>query len=170
VGSIEPFRNHCVLGLNFDGAPYFDARVFDFVTGKWFPEVLRKTQEYVWLDDQTFAYSVVEPQRNWAYMVKLHRLGTSEEDDIILFEVREKMSVFKNHKYKNKKKETDGRFSVDIGSSISGRYLFVGTSIDNNQSEWMAFECSSPLSPPILIHKRTDSVSLCCFYFSGLFV
>ncbi len=85
IGNIEPFRNFCIVGTNFDGSPFFDARIFDFVTKTFLPETIRQTSEYEWLEDGlSFIYVVVEPERNWPFVAKLHRLGQHAIDDIVM--------------------------------------------------------------------------------------
>jgi protease II len=152
IGSVEPYGNFCIVGLNFTGEPFFDARIYDFVTGTFLPEVLRNTDDFEWLPDgQSFVYTVVEPERNWPFLVKLHRkkekitpkkelkflligLGTHALDDLVVYQ------------------ERDERFVVSIASSLCGSSVFVGASLDGHQDEWRLLS-SDGMSTKMLLER-----------------
>jgi oligopeptidase B len=139
-GSIMPYGNSCIVGSS-EGEPYYDARIFDFVTRTWYAETLRQTHDYAWCEGgAAFIYSVVETKRTWPHRVLLHRVGTPESADVLLFE------------------ETDPRFEVLVEPSMSGKFVFVGTQWSNVQSEWRAFLADDPLARPVVLHERAETI------------
>lgn len=103
--------------------------------------MIRETVDYVWLENgRAFVYVVVNTATNWPYKAMLHRLGTHALDDVVLYE------------------EKDPRFIVELASSFSGKFVFIGSSIDNIQSEWRAVDSREPLARPILFQPRTEGL------------
>ncbi len=47
---------------------------------------------------------------------------------------------------------------VELASSLSGDYVFIGASIDNIQSEWRVVDSRQPLVPPFVVRPRTTDV------------
>ena len=138
-GSIVPFGNSCIVGQS-DGEPFFDVRIFDFVRQTWYAETLHKTLDYAWCEGgAAFVYSVVEAKRNWPHRVLLHRVGSPESADVLLYE------------------ETDPRFVVLVEPSMSGKYVLMGSQWENEVSEWRAFRADDPLARPVVLQERAET-------------
>ena len=135
-GSVDPYHNSLVFGFNYTGESWYTAVVYDFVACRFFQdERIPLTQDYAWsVDGASFVYTSVDPLRNRAYKVSLHRLGTHVSEDVVLYE------------------ERDARFNVAIFRSPS--YIFVGSIESESTTEWRVLRADNPLAQPILLNER----------------
>jgi oligopeptidase B len=123
-----------------NGSERFTARVRDLTTGADLPDVIPGTMgALVWnADASALLYGQVNDQ--WRIdTIKLHRMGTSVEDDIVIYH------------------EADIGFQCGVGMTHDRKWIAVATG-DNTTSEVRLLPASDPLAPPLLVRARKAGV------------
>ncbi|MGM4924356.1 S9 family peptidase [Tardiphaga sp. 804_B3_N1_9] len=122
------------------GSEYFTIRVRDWATGNDLDDVVEETDGgVVWtLDCKSFFYVKLDdnhrPMQIW-----LHKLGTKQADDRLIFE------------------EQDSGWFTHIHESASGRFCVIAGG-DHETSEQQLIDLNTPNAPPRLVAKREDGV------------
>ncbi|MBB4825488.1 oligopeptidase B [Sporosarcina luteola] len=125
---------------NRDGTDRYTVYVKDIETGDLLPDRISNVFIYGSLEwsrcgDYLFYITVDENER--ACRLWRHQLGSESETDELIYE------------------ETDETFTLYIGSSQSGKFIFV-YSHSTTTSEIRMIDADSPLSPPQLVDERRE--------------
>ncbi|MDR6658872.1 oligopeptidase B [Tardiphaga robiniae] len=122
------------------GSEYFTIRVRDWATGNDLDDVVEETDGgVVWtLDCKAFFYVKLDDNHR-PMQVWLHRLGTRQADDRLIFE------------------EQDSGWFTHIHESASGRFCVIAGG-DHETSEQQLIDLATPDAPPRLVAKREDGV------------
>ena len=134
--------NHALQAWSADinGSEYFTLRVRDWVTGRDSADVVENTDGgVVWtLDSKAFLYVKLDDNHR-PMQVWLHRLGTEQAKDTLMYE------------------EQDSGWFTHIHESASGRFCVVAGG-DHETSEQRLVDLANPDAPPRLIAAREDGV------------
>jgi oligopeptidase B len=122
------------------GSEYFTIRVRDWATGKDLDDLVEETDGgVVWtLDSKAFFYVKLDDNHR-PMQVWLHRLGTKQADDKLVFE------------------EQDSGWFTHIHESASGRFCVIAGG-DHETSEQQLIDLATPDAPPRLVAKREEGV------------
>ena len=142
VGDLEVSFNDKYLGYSLDikGSEYYTIYVRDINTKKLITEKIEETSGGITfsLDDKYIFYSKLDSNHRPRKIFR-HRLGTSPNDDELIFE------------------EKSEAFTVSIGLSSDEKYFFITTS-DHNTSEQYYFNVNDNNPKPRLIKKRKKGI------------
>lgn len=154
LGATDVSSNGQILAYSVDtnGSERFTIRFRDLESGTLLPEAIEDTRA-PWGDDAvegtvgsivftTDGTSLVysKADENWrTRTLLLHRLGTSQAEDIVLYD------------------EADDGFSVGVSLSSNEQWLIVTTS-DHENSEVRILPANDPLAAPILIRPRQTGI------------
>jgi oligopeptidase B len=122
------------------GSEYFTVRVRDWATGSDLDDVVEETDGgVVWtLDCKSFFYVKLDDNHR-PMQVWLHKLGTKQADDRLIFE------------------EQDSGWFTHIHESASGRFCVIAGG-DHETSEQQLIDLAAPDMPPRLVAKREEGV------------
>jgi oligopeptidase B len=122
------------------GSEYFTISVRDWATGNDLDDVVEETDGgVVWtLDCKSFFYVKLDDNHR-PMQVWLHRLGTRQADDRLIFE------------------EQDSGWFTHIHESASGRFCVIAGG-DHETSEQQLIDLAAPDMPPRLVAKREEGV------------
>ncbi|MGM4990053.1 S9 family peptidase [Tardiphaga sp. 841_E9_N1_2] len=122
------------------GSEYFTIRVRDWATGSDLDDVVEETDGgVVWtLDCKSFFYVKLDDNHR-PMQVWLHKLGTKQADDRLIFE------------------EQDSGWFTHIHESASGRFCVIAGG-DHETSEQQLIDLAAPDMPPRLVAKREEGV------------
>ncbi len=122
------------------GSEYFTIRVRDWATGNDLDDLVEETDGgVVWtLDSKAFFYVKLD-ENHRPMQVWLHRLGTRQADDKLVFE------------------EQDSGWFTHIHESASGRFCVIAGG-DHETSEQQLIDLATPDAPPRLVAKREEGV------------
>jgi oligopeptidase B len=122
------------------GSEYFTIRVRDWATGNDLDDVVEETDGgVVWtLDCKSFFYVKLDDNHR-PMQVWLHKLGTKQADDRLIFE------------------EQDSGWFTHIHESASGRFCVIAGG-DHETSEQQLIDLAAPDMPPRLVAKREEGV------------
>ncbi|WP_205525459.1 S9 family peptidase [Pyxidicoccus trucidator] len=132
---------HTLLALGTDdGSGRCTVRILDLRTGQALPERLEGTDgQPVWCaDGRGLVYVTLDAEQR-PHQVRLHRLGTAQGDDRLLYE------------------EPDPAFFAGVSRSGSGRFILL-TSRDHTTSEVRLIDAAAPESGPRLVAPRQPGV------------
>src|SRR6478672_5136583 len=139
LGAIEPSPDGKLLATlaDYDGSERFELRIRDLATGKDVETVTKVgIGQPVWTSDSK-GIVFTEVNDNWrSYRARFHRLRTSVEEDITLYEETEELG-----------------FSVGIGKSHDRSTIFVSTG-DNATTEVRFVSADDPTQPLTLMSRR----------------
>jgi oligopeptidase B len=122
------------------GSEYFAIRVRDWTTGKDLDDLVEETDGgVVWSANATALFYVKLDDNHRPMQVWLHRLGTGQSDDVLIYE------------------EKDPGWFTHIHESASGRFCVINGG-DHETSEQRLVDLADPLSPPRLIASREKGV------------
>jgi oligopeptidase B len=122
------------------GSEYFSIRVRDWATGKDHDDLVEETDGgVVWsIDCKSFFYVRLDdnhrPMQVWR-----HRLGTSQEDDVLIYE------------------EQDSGWFTHLHESSSGRFCVIAGG-DHETSEQRLIDLANPEAPLRLVAAREEGV------------
>ncbi len=122
------------------GSEYFTIRVRDWETGQDSDDVIEETDGgVVWsLDSKSFFYVKLDDNHR-PMQVYLHRLGTPQSDDLLVYE------------------EKDSGWFTHIHESASGRFCVIAGG-DHETSEQRLIDLAHPDAPPRLVAAREEGV------------
>ncbi|MGM4916101.1 S9 family peptidase [Tardiphaga sp. 813_E8_N1_3] len=122
------------------GSEYFTIRVRDWATGNDLDDVVEETDGgVVWTHDCKAFFYVKLDDNHRPMQVWLHRLGSKQADDRLIFE------------------EQDSGWFTHIHESASGRFCVIAGG-DHETSEQQLIDLATPDVPPRLVAKREDGV------------
>jgi oligopeptidase B len=130
LGPLDVSPEGQLLAYSTDVSGYneFTLRVRDLKTGTDLPDQVERINQVLWTEDgETLLYVRQQPQTKRPYQVWLHRLRTAAAADQLIYE------------------EPDERFEVEIGKSLSKKYLFIEISSGETREIRYA-EATKPLS------------------------
>ncbi|MEM6469562.1 MAG: S9 family peptidase [Planctomycetota bacterium] len=109
---VSPDSKRIAFSVDFTGRRKYKLRFKDLTTGKLLADEIENISgSCVWAaDSETVFYTEKDPETLRAYLVKRHRIGTSESGDVVVFE------------------ETDDEFSCGVRRSRSRDYILIGSS------------------------------------------
>ena len=115
--SHDPTHTLLCWGADRQGSEYYTLWVRDLTSGTDLPDVLEKTGGAgVWSADSTRLYYTEYDENHRPFRVRVHRMGTPQADDAIIYE------------------EKDPGFFVGVGKLLSGRFIVVSAH-DHQTSE-----------------------------------
>jgi oligopeptidase B len=122
------------------GSEYFTIRVRDWASGKDLDDAVEETDGgVVWTADSKAFYYVKLDENHRPMRVYLHRLGTRQADDPLVYE------------------EQDPGWFTHIHESASGRFCVIAGG-DHETSEQRLIDLSRPDAAPRLVAAREDGV------------
>ncbi|TGN23706.1 S9 family peptidase [Empedobacter tilapiae] len=109
--SISPNNEMCTFGVDDVSRRIYTIQVKDLRTGEILSDKIENTTGgSVWAADNQTLFYTRKDEALRAYQIWKHKLGTKQEDDVLVFE------------------ETDDTFSVYVYKSKSRDYIIIGTS------------------------------------------
>ncbi len=138
-GDVEYSPNHAYLAWSVDtvGAERYVVYIRHLDTGKD-EDIIHDVESITWGNDRYLFYTRVNSEHR-PNQVFRHELGTDPASDELVFE------------------EQDSRFFCSVWTSLSGRYVFISTDM-NDQSEVWYIPCNSIASKALLIESRTEDL------------
>lgn len=130
--------DHRLEGWSADtkGSEYYTIRVRDWATKQDLPDVVEETDGgLVWTADSSAFFYVKLDDNHRPMQVWLHKLGTKQADDLLIYE------------------EPDSGWFTHIHESTSGRFCVIAGG-DHETSEQRLIDVSDPTAPPRLVAKR----------------
>ena len=153
VGDLEVSWNDKYLGYSLDlrGSEYYTIYVRDIESGKLVTEKIEETSGGITfsLDNKFIYYSKLDQHHRPRKIFK-HKIGTSLEKDVLIFE------------------EKSEAFTVGIGLSSDEKYHFIISS-DHNTSEQYYFSVDEENPKPKLIKKRKKGIIYSVSSWNGYF-
>ena len=138
VGVLKNSPDHQWLAysLDTDGSEKFVIHFKNLVTGELLPETIPNSYYSLeWANDSRTVFYDVLDENHRPVKILQHRLGRDPATDKLVYQ------------------ETDERFFVDIGKSLSGRFIYVVAS-GNNMSEWRFLDANHLDGQLTLIEPR----------------
>ncbi|HKK76594.1 MAG TPA: S9 family peptidase [Saprospiraceae bacterium] len=137
--SLEVSPNNQLLAFGEDTVSrrIYTLRIKNIETGTFLEDVIPGTTgSYAWsADNQYIFYTLRDPETLRAYQIMRHKIGTSPEADVSVFE------------------ETDTTFSTFVYNSKSKKYLVIG-SYQTISQEYRVLEADNPTGTFSLIQPR----------------
>jgi oligopeptidase B len=141
LGTFAVSEDHTLAAYSedFTGAESYTMRVRDLSTGENLPDVLEGTYySFAWANDGgSFYYAThdeaMRPNRIW-----LHRLGTAQSDDVLVFE------------------EPDERFFLQVGKSRSKRFVYVHSGSMTTSETWITDAAHGSTDLRVIEPRRQD--------------
>ena len=131
-----PDHGKIVWGADENGSEYFTLRVRDVAAGRDLADVVEASGgEAVWTAASDGFFYVRLDDNHRPSKVFLHRLGTSTDDDLLVYE------------------EADPGFFVGVGKTLSGRFVVISVH-DHETSEVHLVPAEAPTTPPLLVAPR----------------
>jgi oligopeptidase B len=122
------------------GSEYFSIRVRGWSTKKDFDDLVEETDgNIVWNADSSAFFYVKLDENHRPLQVWRHRLGTSQSDDLLVYE------------------EKDSGWFTNIHESSTGRYCVIAGG-DHDTSEQYLIDLADPLATPRLVAAREKDV------------
>jgi oligopeptidase B len=139
VMSVSEDHKLAAYSEDFTGGESYTMRVKDLATGEDLPDVLEGTYySFAWANDGTSFYYTTHDDAMRPHRVWLHRLGTAQSDDVLVFE------------------EADERFFVNVGKSRSKRFIYVGSGSMTTSEAWFTDASSGSTDLKVIEPRRQD--------------
>ncbi len=123
-----------------NGSEYFAIRVRDWATGKDTDDLVEQTGgDVVWNADSTAFFYVKLDANHRPLQVYLHRLGTAQSEDRLIYE------------------EKDSGWFTHIHESASGRFCVIAGG-DHETSEQYLIDLRDPTATPRLVTARENGI------------
>jgi oligopeptidase B len=142
VGDAKHSPDHRLFAWSEDlyGAERYTIRLRDIASGTDLPDVIGNTEgDIVWLQDSSGFYYVAQDDSLRGRWVKLHLLGTSASDDVIVYE------------------ERDAAFFLRLGSTQSGAFATISPRHGETSETWL-LDRSKAGAVPRLVEPRTPGL------------
>jgi len=134
-----PDHGKIAWGADENGSEYFTLRVRDVAAGRDLDDVVEATGgEAVWTAASDGFFYVRLDDNHRPSKVFLHRLGTSADDDLLVYE------------------EADPGFFVGVGKTLSGRFVVISVH-DHQTSEVHLIPAEAPTTPPLCVAPRVTA-------------
>lgn len=137
---ISPDNQTMALAEDFLSRRVYGIRFCNLATGSWYPEVLENVaSSFVWASDsQTFYYVLKDKQTLLPWQVWRHRLGTSQQDDELVYE------------------EKDDTFYVSVHKTTSEHFILIAlASSTTSEILLLDAECANA-QPQVFCPRRKD--------------
>ena len=128
--AISPDNRLAAFAVDTVSRRIYDISIKNLDTGEILPDKLEKTTgNLVWANDnQTLFYSVQDPQTLRSNKVFKHILGTSQEDDILIYEEKDEtfdcsVSKTKSNKY----------IIIESSATLTDEYRFINADLPDSQ-------------------------------------
>lgn len=140
VGFVDEDPSHKILAWSRDtsGAEYYSLTFRDLDTGKDRNVEIKDVGSATWANETTLFYSRVDENHRPSKIFK-HTLGTSPEDDILVYE------------------EKDTRFYCGVGKTRSEAYIILSAGM-NDQDELRIIPTDNLDAEPVLVQPRQDGL------------
>jgi oligopeptidase B len=139
IGTAHASHDHAQLLWSFDdnGSEYYTLLVRDLATLADLPDRVKDTAGGgVWTADNAALVYVHVDDNHRPSKVLLHRIGTEQADDIVLYE------------------EPDPAYFVDVSGSRLNDVIFISAG-DHDSSEVLLLDATNPLASPRRVASRT---------------
>ncbi len=141
-GGLALTPDHKLAAWAFDGngSEFYELRVRDIAAGSDLPDVLENTAGGgVWAADGKSFFYTLQDDNHRPLKTYLHRLGTAQADDILIYE----------------EKDT-GKFT-GVGKTNSDRFIVIDIH-DHDTSELWLIDAETPTAAPRLVAPRVDGI------------
>jgi oligopeptidase B len=141
-GGARHSPDHALQAWSADtkGSEYFAIHVRDWVTGKDHDDLIEETDgAVVWTADSKSFYYVKLDKNHRPMQVWRHRLGTTQQDDVLVYE------------------EQDSGWFTHLHESTSGRFCVIAGG-DHETSEQRLIDLANPDAPPRLVAARETNM------------
>ncbi len=133
-GPVSPNNNILAYYENTTGKDSYTIKFKDLKTGQLLSDSLTNIASLVWLDNESFLYSLQEEKTLRTHQIMKHQLGSSRKDELVY-------------------EEKTPNFSVNIGKSLSKEFIFLSIE-SNTTSEIWYLPTKQPNSSFQLIRPR----------------
>jgi oligopeptidase B len=155
VDAFDVSEDHRWLAWSADtnGSERYTMRIRDLDTGTDLPDVLEGTTwgGTAWSADSRHLFYVTPDETMRPYRVWRHEVGTSQDDDTLVFE------------------EPDERFFLSLGLTRSGEWIVISVG-SHTTNEAHLIPAADPLAPPVIVHARVDDVEYSIDHWGDRFV
>ena len=139
IGDYDISENNNLMAYSYDtlSRRIYDIRIKDLLKNELLEETLQNTTGSIVFanDNQTIFYGKKDPQTLRSFQIYAHKLGTSQEEDVLIFE------------------EEDETFSCYAYKSKSSEYIIINSS-STLSDEYRLIPASSPYETPRIFQKR----------------
>jgi oligopeptidase B len=139
VGSVIVAPNQQLLAFSQDniGRRLYTIRFKNLITGDFLAdEISSVTGNFTWANDnRTFFYSRQDPATLRSFQIYKHKLGTAQEEDVLVFQ------------------EDDETFSCSVGKSKSREFIFINSQ-SSVSSEYRFIPANEPNEKVSLVQER----------------
>jgi len=138
-GDVEysPAHTHLAWSADTNGSERYRAHIRNLATGLD-EDVIDDVYDISWGDANHLFYTRVDADYRPSRVYR-HRLGTSSDQDVLVFE------------------EADKRFFCSVWTSLSGRYVFIGSDTDDQSEVWY-IETADITGTVAVIEPRADDI------------
>ena len=150
---VSPNQHLLAWSADVEGGEKYTLRIRDLETGVDTADVVDDVAwcGTAWSHDNSSLFYVTANEAMRPYRVWRHDLGTSQADDVLVFE------------------ETDERFYVYIGLCRSGQWIIIDTRCKTS-AEVLLIPADDPKSDPMVVRPRTDDVEYSVDHWGNQFV
>ena len=124
IGDYDISEDNNLMAYSYDtlSRRIYDIRIKDLLKNELFEEILQNTTGSIVFanDNQTVFYGKKDPQTLRSFQIYAHKLGTSQEEDILIFE--EEDETFSCYAYKSKSNEY---IIINSSSTLSDEYRLI---------------------------------------------
>ena len=140
LGQLENSPDHSKLFWTSDttGAEKYSLHLRDLDTGLDSNSLINNVEMAAWADNKTIFYTLLDDSHR-ALKVYKHTLGTKADQDVLVFE------------------EKDERFSCSVYQSLSCEYLFIHSSMNDQDEVWYV-PINDLNASPTLVQARVDGL------------
>ncbi len=140
IGEIEHSPDHSKLLWSCDtnGSEYYTLYIRDIASGKDYDYCIENTDSVTWANDKTIFYTRLDSSHR-ALQVYKHILGSNPANDVLIFN------------------EKDERFYCGVSTSLSQKFVFIHTSMNDQDEVWF-IPIDDLNACPTLIQPRTEGL------------
>jgi len=140
IGDMVQSPDHSMLlwSVDTNGSEFYTLFIRDLKTGKDKNYCINRVDSVIWANNQTLFYAQLDEYHRSMQIFK-HVLNTDPKHDVLVFE------------------EKDDRFYCGVDVSLSGEYVFIDTSM-NDQDEVWYIPTATLDAAPALIQPRKEGL------------
>jgi oligopeptidase B len=140
VREVSPDGQRLAYSVDFDGDEVYQLRIRDLASGQDLPDRIERTYYgLAWAADSRSLLYVVTDAEYRPHEVWWHQLGTSAEQDVLVF------------------REDDQRFELTVRATRSGQYLLIETE-SRDTTETLFVPAADPGAPPAVLAPRRRGI------------
>ena len=155
LSAFDPSHDHSLLAwsCDIDGSEHYTMRIRDLRTGTDLDDVLSDTTwaGTAWSADGSYLFYVTDDEQQRPFRVWRHRLGTAQDDDVLVFE------------------EADERFFVGVDTTRSEQWIVIESQSKTSSEVWL-LPCAEPESDPFVVRTRADDIEYSVDHWNEHFV